>query len=110
MEWAGVRAHPLDGGGRGNVEAVGILSQAQVAVAEGTAGPGAAHHLKELQAQQARHSRCGGGNGWDDLAHDPLALPTTGDWVWDGCGPGVGPPRWGLAGRVTWARVAAGIP
>lgn len=54
----------------------------QIAVAKGSEGSWPAHHLVQLQAHQARHSRCTGSDGWDNLAHDSLALSRTGDLVW----------------------------
>lgn len=115
--WAGcgwgVRAHLLGGWGPGHVAAEGVLSQAQVAMAKSAEGPWPTHHLKQFQAHQARHGCCGGGNGWDDLTHDSLALPRTGGWVWDqGVGPGSDPHlHTGVpGGRVTWVRLAGGIP
>lgn len=34
----------------------------------------ALHQLVQLQAHQARHGGCGGGDGWDDPPGDALAL------------------------------------
>lgn len=80
----------------------------QIAVAKGSEGSWPAHHLVQLQAHQARHSRCTGSDGWDNLAHDSLALSRTGDLVW---AQDVGldltqtsrlEPQQGYLGTVSW--------
>ena len=76
------RAHLLDGWGVRYPAAKVVFSQVQVAVAKGTAGPWAAHHLIQLQAHQASHSCRSSGNGWGNPAHNLLGLPRTGDLVW----------------------------
>lgn len=75
-------AHLLDGWGARHPAAEVVFSQVQIVVAKGTEGSWPAHHLVQLQAHQTRHSRGTGSNGWDNLAHDSLALSRTRDLVW----------------------------
>lgn len=73
------RAHRLGGWCGRHAADEAVFIQVQLTVTKGTQRPWPTYHLIKLQAYQARHSCCGGGNGWDDLAHNPLALPTIRD-------------------------------